>query len=55
MLRIVEIMGMLQAREWGVCTMNEFRTWLGLKTFDSFEEWNPDPEIFVRRSFRTQA
>ncbi|KAI0752622.1 heme peroxidase [Daedaleopsis nitida] len=44
-LRIVEMMGMLQAREWGVCTMNEFRAWLGLKTFDSFEEWNPDPEI----------
>ncbi|KAI0756453.1 heme peroxidase [Daedaleopsis nitida] len=44
-LRIVEIMGMMQAREWGVCTMNEFRAWLGLKKFDSFEEWNPDPEI----------
>lgn len=46
-LRIVEVMGMLQARQWGVCTMNEFRTWLGLKTFDSFEEWNPDREIAV--------
>jgi len=25
--------------------MNEFRKFLGLKEFESFEEWNPDPEI----------
>lgn len=45
MLRIVEMMGMVQARSWGVCTMNEFRAFLGLKQFATFEEWNPDPEI----------
>ncbi|KAH9854311.1 heme peroxidase [Lenzites betulinus] len=44
-LRVVEIMGMVQARNWGVCTMNEFRAFLGLKQFATFEEWNPDPEI----------
>ncbi|CDO73377.1 hypothetical protein BN946_scf185013.g11 [Trametes cinnabarina] len=44
-LRIVDMMGMVQARQWGVCTMNEFRTFLGLKRFASFEEWNPDKEI----------
>ncbi|KAF8751809.1 heme peroxidase [Rhizoctonia solani] len=44
-LRIIEIMGMEQARKWGVCTMNEFRKYLGLKTFKSFEEWNSDPVI----------
>ncbi|KAI0673867.1 heme peroxidase [Trametes maxima] len=44
-LRIVEMMGMEQARKWGVCTMNEFRAFLGLKRFADFEEWNPDPEI----------
>ncbi|RPD64671.1 heme peroxidase [Lentinus tigrinus ALCF2SS1-6] len=44
-LRIVEILGMTQARQWGVCTMNEFRDFLGLKRFGSFEEWNSDPEI----------
>jgi hypothetical protein len=27
--------------------MNEFRHFLGLKRFESFEEWNPDPEIAV--------
>ena len=25
--------------------MNEFRKYLGLKQFESFEEWNPDPAI----------
>ncbi|TBU62473.1 heme peroxidase [Dichomitus squalens] len=44
-LRVVEILGMVQARQWGVCTMNEFREFLGLKRFDTFEEWNSDPEI----------
>ncbi|KAF8878552.1 heme peroxidase [Infundibulicybe gibba] len=44
-LRVVEIMGIEQARRWGVCSMNEFRKFLKLKQFKSFEEWNPDPEI----------
>ncbi|KAJ7443813.1 heme peroxidase [Mycena latifolia] len=44
-LRVIEIMGILQARKWGVCTMNEFRKFLGLKQFNDFEDWNPDPEI----------
>lgn len=30
-LRIIEIMGIEQARQWGVCSMNEFRKFLGLK------------------------
>ncbi|KAF8901487.1 heme peroxidase [Gymnopilus junonius] len=46
-LRLVEIMGIQQARAWGLCTMNEFRSYLGLKQFESFEEWNPDPVIAV--------
>ncbi|KAG6916804.1 hypothetical protein DXG01_005269 [Tephrocybe rancida] len=49
-LRLVEVMGIEQSRAWGVCTMNEFRKFLGLKVmkhaeFETFEEWNPDPEI----------
>ncbi|KAG6916400.1 hypothetical protein DXG01_006979 [Tephrocybe rancida] len=43
--RLVEIMGIEQSRSWGVCTMNEFRKFLGLKVFETFEDWNPDPEI----------
>ena len=46
-LRVVEMLGMAQARGWGVCTMNEFRAFLGLRRFGSFEEWNSDPEIAV--------
>ena len=44
-LRIVEIMSILQARSWGVCTMNEFRAYLGLKKFETFEEWSSVPEV----------
>ncbi|KAI3616961.1 heme peroxidase [Moniliophthora roreri] len=44
-LKIIEIMGINQARQWGLCTMNEFRKFLGLKQFETFEEWNPDPAV----------
>ncbi|KAF8600486.1 heme peroxidase [Ceratobasidium sp. AG-I] len=44
-LRIVEIMGITQARKWGVCTLNEFRKFIGLKPYESFEDWNPRKEI----------
>lgn len=44
-LRIIEIAGIEQSRMWGVCTMNEFRQFMNLKQFESFDEWNPDPSI----------
>ncbi|KAJ7249642.1 heme peroxidase [Mycena rebaudengoi] len=44
-LCVMEILGITQARKWGVCTMNEFRAFLGLKTFADFEDWSSDPEI----------
>ncbi|KAL8276909.1 hypothetical protein RQP46_010737 [Phenoliferia psychrophenolica] len=45
-LRVVEILGQNRARDaWGVCTMNEFRKYLNLKPFETFEEWNPDPKV----------
>ncbi|KIM21654.1 hypothetical protein M408DRAFT_333328 [Serendipita vermifera MAFF 305830] len=44
-MKPVEIMGIEQARKWGVCTMNEFRQFVGLKKYDSFKEWNPTPGI----------
>jgi cytochrome P450 len=44
-LKVVDIMGQLQARDlFKVCTMNEFRRYLNLKPYGSFEEWNPDTE-----------
>jgi linoleate 10R-lipoxygenase len=44
-LRHVEIASMNQARKWNVCTMNDFREFLGLRRFKTFDEWNSDPEI----------
>ncbi|PWN51100.1 linoleate diol synthase [Violaceomyces palustris] len=45
-LKIVDVMGQLQARGvFNVCTMNEFRRYLNLTEYKSFEEWNPDKEI----------
>ncbi|KAF9466079.1 linoleate diol synthase [Collybia nuda] len=44
-MRLHEIMGIEQNRRWGVCSLNDFRKYLGLKPYKSFKEWNPDPEI----------
>jgi linoleate 10R-lipoxygenase len=30
-LRVVEILGIMSSRKWGVCSMNEFRKFMGLK------------------------
>ncbi|CAE6439631.1 unnamed protein product [Rhizoctonia solani] len=43
--KVIEILGIEQARRWGVCSMNEFRIRMGLKPFATFEEWNRDPAI----------
>ncbi|KAK6220734.1 hypothetical protein LQW54_001925 [Pestalotiopsis sp. IQ-011] len=45
-LKIVDIMGQLQARDvFNVCTLNEFRRYLNLKPYESFEEWNEDTTV----------
>ncbi|KAG8682213.1 hypothetical protein FRC11_000118, partial [Ceratobasidium sp. 423] len=44
-LRVVEILGIMASRKWGVCSLNEFRKFIGLKPYDSFGDWNSDPEI----------
>ncbi|KAJ7155422.1 linoleate diol synthase [Mycena crocata] len=44
-MRLHEMMGIEQNRRWGVCSLNDFRKYLGLKPYASFREWNPDPEI----------
>ncbi|KAF8512919.1 linoleate diol synthase [Gautieria morchelliformis] len=44
-MRIIEIMGIEQARSWGACSLNDFRRFLQLKPYSDFEDWNPDPEI----------
>lgn len=38
-------MGINQARRWNVGSLNEFRKFFGLKSHETFEEINSDPEI----------
>lgn len=45
-LRMVDILGQKQAREvFNVCTLNEFRRYLNLKPYESFDEWNEDTTV----------
>ncbi|KAK7052388.1 heme peroxidase [Favolaschia claudopus] len=44
-LRVIEVLGIEQARRWGVCSMNDFRRFLGLKPYASFQEWNSDKRV----------
>ncbi len=44
-LRVVEILGILQARKWQVGSLNEFRQFFGLKRYTEFKEINSDKEI----------
>ncbi|CAK5283072.1 unnamed protein product [Mycena citricolor] len=44
-MRLHEMMGIEQNRRWGVCSLNDFRRYLGLKPYATFLEWNPDPII----------
>jgi len=44
-LRVVELLSIESGRKWGVCTLNEFRAFMGLNPYKSFLEWNPDKNI----------
>ncbi|WPH03723.1 Hypothetical protein R9X50_00660600 [Acrodontium crateriforme] len=44
-LKIVEILGINQARKWGCASLNEFREFFGLKPYKSFTDINPDEYI----------
>lgn len=53
-MRIIDILGMTSARtQWQTASLNEFRAFLGLEQYTTFEQWNPDPEIanVARRIF----
>ena len=43
-MRMVDVMGLEQSRRWGVCSLNEFRKFLGLKS--EFELFSPN--VFVQ-------
>lgn len=44
-LRLIEVMGIEQARRWKVASLNEFREFFNLKPHETFEEINPDPVV----------
>lgn len=44
-LRAVEIIGIYQARKWGVGTLNDFREFFGLKRHDTFESICKSPAV----------
>ncbi|KAI9464255.1 heme peroxidase [Boletus coccyginus] len=44
-MKLNEIMGIEANRAWGVCSLNDFRRFLGLKTYSNFEEWNPNRKV----------
>ncbi|KAL0938207.1 linoleate diol synthase [Colletotrichum truncatum] len=44
-MRSVEIMGIIQARNWNVAGLNEFRKHFGLKPYEKFEDINSDREV----------
>jgi linoleate 10R-lipoxygenase len=44
-LKIVEVLGINQARKWQVASLNEFREFFGLKRWEKFTDINSDPEV----------
>ena len=44
-LRVVEVMGIAQARKWQVASLNEFREFFGLKRHEKFADINSDKDI----------
>jgi hypothetical protein len=43
--RPLEVLGIIQAREWHAATLNEFREHFQLKKHETFEDINPDPVV----------
>ncbi|EAW09101.1 peroxidase/cytochrome P450 family protein [Aspergillus clavatus NRRL 1] len=44
-IKAIEMLGIQQGRQWGLATLNEFRTFFKLKPYSTFEEVNSDPSV----------
>ena len=44
-LRVVEMLGIMQARAWNVASLNEFRKYFNLTPHETFEDINSDPYV----------
>ncbi len=51
--RNIEISGILHARSMGICTLNEYRSRLKLKKYQSFEELNPELAERLAKLYKT--
>jgi linoleate 8R-lipoxygenase / 9,12-octadecadienoate 8-hydroperoxide 8R-isomerase len=50
-LRLVEVLGIQQARYWRAATLNEFRRFFGLLPHKTFEEVNPKKALHLRQMY----
>lgn len=44
-MKVIETLGIRQARHWNLGTLNEFREFVGLTRHETFEDINPDPDV----------
>lgn len=44
-LKVIEMLGIQQGRDWGMASLNEFRSFYKLKPFTSFSEINSDESV----------
>lgn len=44
-LKLIEVLGIEQSRQWHTGTLNELRKFMGLTPHKTFEDINPDPKI----------
>jgi cytochrome P450 len=44
-MRVIEILGIEQARSWNLASLNEFRKYFGLEPHETFESINSDSEV----------
>ena len=44
-LKAIDILGIEQARNWKVATLNEFRKFFDLKPYSTFSDINSDPDV----------
>ena len=51
--RNIEISGILHARSMGICTLNEYRSQLKLKKYQSFKELNPELAEQLAKLYKT--
>lgn len=47
-MKAIEVLGIIQSRQWNLGTLNEFRTFVGLTKHTTFEDINPDKQVAAK-------